>query len=150
MIYALFKGTRFVAISNVSPYTGTPKLKEFQGIDYDRVQDRHDWKSYEEVQALAMFITASMGTDYIGIDNGEYVSPRFDIIQPPKIGDEVSYTFNGDYYLCGTIERITKGGMIITSTGKRFNHRGLSGAWVMVGGTWSMVQGHHSELNPSF
>jgi hypothetical protein len=150
MIYALFKGTRFVTISTESPYNGTPELKYFPGVDYDRAESRHDWASYEEVQALAMFVTVTEGTDYIGIDNGNHVSPRFDIIEPPKINDEVSYAFNGDCYPCGTIERITKGGMVITSTGKRFNRRKLSGAWIMVGGTWSLVQGHHSEQNPSF
>ncbi len=150
MKYVLFQNDKIVALAPSSPFTGTPKLKEFPGIKYNRVEDSWDWKTMEQVEKIAAEISAITGTVYIAADSGSGVSPRFDIIKPPKIGDEVSYGFNGDYYPCGTIARITRGGMVVTTTGKKFNRRKQSAAWVMVGGTWSLAQGHISEQNPHF
>lgn len=113
-------------------------------------QCRWDWKSLEEVQCLALYVSALMGEDYIGTDAGSGTSPRYDVQRMPKVGDEVSYSFNGDTYPCGTIVRITKNLMVITSEGKKFNRRGQTGSWRMVGGTWSLVSGHHYEQNPHF
>lgn len=114
-------------------------------------QNRWDWMSLEEVQRLAMYITAMIGEVYIGTDAGSCVSPRFDIQRMPKVGDEVSYSFNGDTYHCGTIVRITKNQMVLTSEGKKFNRRGLSGSWKMIGsGGWNLISGHHYEQNPHF
>lgn len=150
MKYVLFKGPRVVSVTTETPYTGTPELKKFPGIEYDRAESRWDWTSLEQVQGLAMFVTAISGEDHIGTDSGPNVSPRFDIVRAPRVGDDVSYSFNGDTYPCGTIVRITDGGMAITSTGKRFNRYKNSGSWLMVGGTWSMVHGHYTERNESF
>jgi hypothetical protein len=150
MKYVLFQNDRVVALAPSSPWTGTPQLKKFDGIEYNRVEDRWDWKTMEHAERIAMFVTAVTGRDHIAVDNGAHVSPRFDIVEPPKVGEAVSYAFNGDYYPCGTIERITKGGMVVTTEGKKFNRKGLSGSWIMVGGTWGLVKGHISEQNPHF
>jgi hypothetical protein len=72
------------------------------------------------------------------------------VVEVPKIGDAVSYAFNGDSYPCGYVTKVSKDYRIITTTdGKRFFRRRLSGAWVN-GGTWSLVPGHRYEQNPSF
>lgn len=111
---------------------------------------RRDWKSLEEVEGLARYISAMTGKHYIGTDNGEWCSPRFDICQVPAIGDKVSYTFNGDSYPDGVITHITKTLQITTSTGNKYLRRKKSGCWKRTGGTWSLISGHHNERNPSF
>jgi len=151
MLYILFKNKLPVHVTTESPYTGTPKLKEFAGLgEYDSVQSRWDWKSLEEVEGLALRLTAMTGKTYLGTDSGPGVSPRFEVIEAPKVGDPVSQGFNGDYYPCGEITKITKGWRITTSTGKVFNRRKNSGSWKMVNGHSSMVAGHISEQNPHF
>lgn len=119
----------------------------WRGTDY---QCRHDWESFEQVQELARRITALTGDSFVGTDDGVCVSPRYDIIKMPKIGDKVSYGFNGDFYPDGEVIRITKNLMITTSTGNTYRRRGLTGRWVQPGGTWTLVQGHHDERNPHF
>jgi hypothetical protein len=111
---------------------------------------RNDWTSYGQVCGLAKYLTAMTGRMFVGCDEGPGCSPQFDIIELPKVGDEVSYAFNGDYYPDGTITRITKTLQIKTSTGNRYYRRGVSGCWKMTGGTWSLVKGHINERNPSF
>jgi len=93
---------------------------------------------------------AALGEGYIATDAGEYVSPRYDVIDLPKIGAEVSYAFNGDYYPCGKIASISKSFKLITTTeGQKFYRRGESGCW-KYNKTWSLVPGHISKLNPEF
>ena len=150
MRHVLFNGSLPVALAPSNPFTGTSKLKEFPGITYDRVESRWDWKSMEYVEGLAMRITAFTGKSFIAVDNGECVSPRYDIMELPKVGDEVSYGFNGDYYPDGKIVSITKKFMIKTSTGNTYRRRRQSGAWLQPGGTWGLCQGHISEQNPHF
>lgn len=112
----------------------------------DGWSSRWDWKSLEEVETLARYLTAMTGKIFLGVDKSESVSPRFDIIEAPKVGDPVSYAFNGDCTPCGHVERITKNWMVITTTGRRFNRK--AGGWLQVGGTWSLVTGHFEERNP--
>lgn len=112
-----------------------------------------DLKSFEEAKALAAkLIAQNPGVVILPYDKGESVWPRFGICEPPKVGDLVSYAFNGDYYPCGQVKRVTPYTFRIvkTTTGETFYRRGLSPSWVMAGGTWSLVQGHHSEKNPCF
>lgn len=90
---------------------------------------------------------------YIAIDRGSHCSPRYDVIEAFKVGEKVSYAFNGDCYPDGTIVSIGKGRMarITTSTGKTYIRHKLSSSWRSSGGgTWSLVRGHHFEQNPSF
>ncbi len=107
-------------------------------------------KSYERMEEIAAELTEQTGVIYGAIDRGCGVSPRFDVMVMPQVGDEISYGFNGDYYPCGKIATISKSGSVITSDdGKRFYRRKLSGAWKYQQ-TWTMVPGHISERNPSF
>lgn len=151
MIYVLFNKGQPVHVTGESPYTGTPKMKEFPGVEYDEVKTPRDFKSYDEVVDVAAKVSELTGKQFIGFDDGEWTSHRFGIMEPPKVGDEVSYGFNGDAYPCGTIVKITKGWRVTTSTGKVFNRsRKIRSNWLMVGGTWSLLQGHISRQNPEF
>lgn len=115
-------------------------------------QSRWDWKSLEQVQKLAASATKSTGKLHIGIDNGPCISPRYDVVQAPAVGDPVSYGFNGDYYPDGNIVHITEGTLRIikTDTGSTYYRRKQSGSWKKEGGTWSLVAGHIDERNPHF
>ena len=113
-------------------------------------QNRNDWSSYDDVTRIALYLTAMTGKTYLPIDAGSHVSPRFDIIEAPKVGDDVSYGFNGDSYPCGKITRITKSWRIYTDSGKTFNCKGITGVWMMVGGTWFLIIGIVDERNPHF
>lgn len=66
----------------------------------------------------------------------------------PKIGDKVSYAFNGDCTPCGEIEKISPTMKKITTTrGQVFYNKKGTASWVMYG-TWSMVKGHYETRNP--
>lgn len=111
---------------------------------------RWDWNSYEEVEKLAEMVADFTGKKYLPLDFGPNVFPRFDVLEAPAIGDEVSQTFNGDYYPVGTIVKISDSFRVITtSEGKRFYRDKLSGRWLSRG-TWALVPGHIAELNPHF
>jgi hypothetical protein len=109
-----------------------------------------DAESYEEACTWAAYMTAMTGTIYLGTDATANTSPRYGVVEAPKVGDKVSTGFNGDYYPCGIIEKITPTWRITTSTGKKFSRRGTSGSWREQGRGWSMVAGHIDERNPSF
>jgi hypothetical protein len=85
-----------------------------------------------------------------GAQKGPHVHPRFSAIEVPQVGDEVSYTFNGDYYPDGTVTRVSKSLVITTSEGHRYYRKGASGTWKQTGGTWSLIRGHISERNQEF
>lgn len=135
--------------------TGLPlEVKEtLNEFEYrDRAwQTRWDWKSFDEVERLSRYLTAMTGKTYLPVDHGPHTGPRFDVMEAPKVGDQVSRGFNGDYYPCGTIVRITKNWMVITSEGRKFNRRRNTAAWVEVGGgPFCLVPGHRDERNPHF
>lgn len=112
-----------------------------------------DLKSFEEAKALCEKLKSqNPGAVLLPYDKGESVWPRFGICEPPKVGDLVSYAFNGDYYPCGRVVRVTTRThrIVKTDTGHKFYRRGLSPTWVMEGGTWSLVQGHINKRNPCF
>ena len=114
------------------------------------IQSRWDWMTFEQVERIAAELTEVTGTLYLPTDSGEWVSPRYDIVEAPKVGDKVSYSFNGDTYPDGEIVKITANNRFIwTSTGKKYLRRKLSGSWVN-GRTWTLVNGHRHELNPHF
>lgn len=117
---------------------------------YVETTTRHDWLSYDAACELAARVSFAMGELYIGIDNGENIYPRYDIIKAPVVGDDVSYTFNGDYYPDGKIVSISESlRVVVTDSGKKYYRRKLTGRWVM-NKTWTLVQGHHNDKNPSF
>lgn len=116
-------------------------------------QDRNDWYSWGEVARIASDLNAIARDSehtYMATDAGPHCSPRYDVIVAPRVGDPISYAFNGDCYPCGEIVRISDSMRVIRgSEGDIFYRRKLSGSWVK-GGTWSMVHGHVSKRNPSF
>lgn len=110
----------------------------------------HIAETYDEVDDFAVQISKLKGEEWIPIDRGDWCSPRFDVIRAPKVGDKVSYTFNGDYYPCGEITRISANlRRITTSDGTVFYRKKQSGQWLR-DGMWAMVAGHRSEKNFSF
>ena len=116
-------------------------------------QSRCDWKTFDRAKHIAKCLNEEYkdeGRVYIATDAGSSVSPRYDVIEAPYVGDEVSYSFNGDSYPCGTIASISKTlKKITTTTGMSFYRRGESGSWVS-NGTWTLIPGHIYEQNPSF
>lgn len=126
-----------------------PSLNDFEYRDKSW-QNRWDWKDFAEVSRLALYLTAMTGKTYLPVDHTESVSPRFDIISAPVIGDKVSRGFNGDYYPSGEITKITKGWRVTTSTGRRFSRVKDTAAWREVGRGFYMVAGHIDERNPHF
>lgn len=122
-----------------SPPTGSPYTGRF------------DWRSQEQAEVVCSQANGLRdGRHYIVIDSGRFVSPRYDVIVAPVRGDLVSRAFNGDYYPCGRIVKISESlRRIETDTGAVFWRRGQSGAWINKG-TWCMVPGHIDRLSPEF
>ncbi len=143
MLYVLFVANRPVSATTEYP-------KEINGGFNTNYQNRNDWKSLDEVRTIAAQLTEYTNLPYVAVDNGGNVSPRFDIIETPKVGDKVSRAFNGDYYPAGVIAKVSSSlKRIETTDGTVFYRRRESASWVSAG-TWSMVDGHESRLNPSF
>jgi hypothetical protein len=159
--YVLLNKGKVVAVAPEQPYTGTPKMKEFPGITYDQAkQNGWDYKTFAEAEDIAAQLTEIYGVTWIAYDNGSGTSDQFGVMELPKVGDDVSYGFNGDYYPCGKIVRITKGLRIYTEDVSKsdgahrqkctFNRKGKTSGWKMVGGTWSLIKGIVDERNPHF
>ena len=112
--------------------------------------NRWDFECFEQAMLIAIQAESTTGKEYLPVDNGEWVSPRYDVIEAPCVGDKVSSGFNGDYYPEGEIVKISKNFKIITtSTGKKFYRKGLTDRWRW-GRIWTLVAGHHDRKNPSF
>lgn len=126
----------------------------YDGADPDRASlvYRGDLTSMADAEELAEAATRDLGETFIATDAGEWVHPRYDVVRAPKVGDPISYSFNGDTRPCGHIMKIggTNFKTIYSDLGHKFNRRRQSGSWIMKGGTWCMVKGHHNELNPHF
>lgn len=111
--------------------------------------NRNDIGTFEKAQRIAAGASKLTGKLYVATDDGAHVAPRFDVIEAPAVGNEVSYSFNGDTYPDGSIVRISESLRVVTtSTGKRYYRQGLSGAWTRK--AWSLVPGHRYEQNPHF
>lgn len=120
--------------------------RKFYGRLPKEYETRNDWRTFDDAKEIA----ALLGPNYIAIDNGTHVSPRYDVIKLPQVGDKVSYAFNGDYYPCGEIASISKSlRLIATTEGQKFYRRGETGVW-KYNQTWALVAGHVSKLNPEF
>ena len=66
-----------------------------------------------------------------------------------NIGDEISYGFNGDFYHCGQVDRISKTGKIIYSNmGDKFVRQ--RDGYYKRNQTWTLVHGIHDDQNPHF
>src|SRR5271167_17825 len=143
MNYIIFYGT--VPVRAVEDYDGIRKLNEGE-----RYETRNDWTSFEQVTKIARLLSANTCRTYLPVDNGSHTSPRWDIVEPPKVGDKVSYSFNGDSYPDGEVVKVTKRHQVTTSTGNRYLRRRCSSIWLRTGGTWCLIPGHVYEQNPSF
>lgn len=117
---------------------------------------RGDFKTFEDATRIASSANRYLANGtrrFIPVDAGPHTHPRFDVIEAFKVGDAVSYSFNGDTYPDGEIIKIGGGRRetITTSTGRRYNRYKLTGSWRSAGtGTWALCRGHIYEQNPSF
>lgn len=115
-----------------------------------KVRNRNDLGCMAEAKAFALYATELTGEQFIPVDRGSSHHPRYDFVKAPKVGEEVSYAFNGDYYPCGKITKVSASlRRVETSEGRVFWRRKLTASWIN-NGTWSMVQGHIDRRNPSF
>jgi hypothetical protein len=107
-------------------------------------------KSFSQAEEYANELTEETGIKHLAYDLGPGCSPRFGAVDVPKIGDLVSKGFNGDYYPEGEVVSVSATfKKITTSTGVSFYRRGNGEGW-RSDGTWWLVRGHVSEMNPSF
>ena len=128
-------------------------------------ENRNDWKTMAAAEEVARVLNQfADGFDrYLATDAGPHVSPRYDVIALPKVGDAVSYSFNGDSYPCGHVISVSagpnfrrivahepRGGKHVGEVREHvFWRRRKTGSWIM-DGTWSLVAGHVDKRNPSF
>lgn len=102
-------------------------------------------------ETAAARLTEETGEQHIAYESS-YAFDRFVVARLPQVGDEVSKGFNGDYYPCGKIDRISETySWIATEDGDVFARVGPA-CWKQGGkrGAFSLVQGHHNERNPHF
>lgn len=120
----------------------------YPGNAYDTIC--HTTFSMDAAEAKAIQVSVLMGELYIATDSGPNCHPRFNVVHAPRIGDEVSKSFNGDYYPCGVIIKISKSlKRVETSTGNVFYRRKNTGTWLN-DRTWHMFHGHSNKKNPHF
>lgn len=118
-----------------------------------RLGDRWHWESNadrrteDEAKKIAELATALTGNVWI---SGNSSTGNFQIIEAPKIGDDVSEGFNGDYDYVGTITAITPTWRITTSTGVKFSRVKNSLGWKRVHSNTSMIHGIINARNPHF
>ncbi len=121
------------------------------------LESRNTWKTFEAAKEVAAALNDPrpqvqnlLRDEYIATDAGAHVSPRYDVIKLPKVGDKVSKAFNGDSYPAGVIKSISKSLKLITTDGgDKFYRVRETGSW-RSGGTWSLTPGHVYTQNPSF
>lgn len=114
---------------------------------------RGDIGSFAYAFTLALLLTDKYKSEqrtFLACDRGSYTPPRYDVIEAPKLGDEVSASSNGDTYPEGTITRITPKWQVTTSTGVKFRRVKETAGWHKVNGNSWMCSGHIDERNPSF
>jgi hypothetical protein len=137
-------------VAVVTEYPQGEKKWASKSVDGSGWMTRHDIESVEHAAEIAESAQKATGKTYLAVDSGKGVWPRFDVIEAPEVGEPVSYGFNGDYYPCGHIKSISANfRLIVTTAGQKFYRRRQSANWVH-GKIWSLVDGHRSELNPSF
>jgi len=132
-----------------------PELTDGQHQDPTWIA-RHNIRSFEQAQQIAeqatalhaAMLPAAQRETFIAVDEGNSRWPQFDVQALPKVGDKVSYAFNGDCYPDGEITKISDSKRVIyTSTGHRFYRWRLSGSW-LYDRMWYLVPGHIREWNP--
>jgi len=157
MIYVAFdhEGELVAHTAGSRTYTDVYRMAGAHGF----VTCGRDCQNIYAAKHLAERMTEYTGDKYIPIDRGDYIRPRFDIMEAPKVGHEVSKGFNGDYYPCGEIVRISPSmARIETSDGTVFTRRKMAGASVKHSSVWkvansgafALVRGHINKRNPHF
>ena len=111
------------------------------------LETRHNWTTPERAAEVAANLSASTGRFYIAIDNGAGTWPQHDIIEAPKVGDPVSYGFNGDRYPDGAILRVSPSLKVVTTKKGKYYRRKKTGRWVRAG-CWALIPGHVTTRNP--
>lgn len=128
-------------------------LGDSYGAGWLAAWDIHDHPSPRLFsQQLAESASKLMGKVFLPVDQGPCVSPRYEVIEAPAVGDEVSKGFNGDYYPVGKIVKISDSYRVISVDGPRgkmkFYRKGESSGWSCKG--WGLVRGVHDRMNPEF
>lgn len=126
--------------------------------NHSNQSDREQWLTRHQIvdilhaNRIASQASEATGRLHTAVDAGPCVWPRFDVEEAPRVGEKVSYGFNGDYYPDGEIVSVTPGTLRVvkTSTGNTYYRRKQTGMWLRKGGTWAMVNGHVDVRNPSF
>lgn len=117
--------------------------------------NRNDLRSLDDAMVVAKGLTANIaGRTFLHTDAGPNWSPRFDVVEPPKVGDQVSQESNGDAYYVGVVEKVSKTYRIVTvrcpdGSTVQARRRLITGTW-RVGGGWALVKGVVEKRNPSF
>lgn len=146
------------AVANDPNQCQAPWARKFDGSFGAGWLNRNDISVHPSPWLFAQQIADSAskftGRTFLAIDNGDHVSPRYEVIEAPSVGDEVSKGFNGDFYHVGQVVKIGKNYKQITVQGKygtiKFYRKGLRGCWLQPGGTWGLVPGVRNEMNPEF
>ena len=112
--------------------------------------NRNDIKSFAYASTLAALLTEKLGKLYLPADAGPHTYPQYDVFEAPNVGDEVSRSFYGDTYPCGTITKITPTFQITTSDGTKFRRYKETSGFRQAGRGFWLVAGNHYEQNPSF
>lgn len=111
------------------------------------VISRWDYTDINHVTQVAADLTEATGKLFIPVDSGPTVSPRYDVIAAPVVGDQVSMSFNGDTYPMGKIVAISNTMKVITvTTGEKFYRVNSSGIW-RYNRIWTLVAGFHKSYN---
>lgn len=112
-------------------------------------QTRNDWPTLNHAEVVASELNAHAGElRYLATDAGPGQWPRYDVIEAPRAGDEISYAYNGDYYPDGEIVKVSDSLRVVySSTGSKYWRRRATGTWLK-DGMWCLVKGHRSERNP--
>lgn len=114
----------------------------------DTIVSRAHWCTLTAAEQVAADLNIVAGsTLYLAIDNGAHVYPRFDVIRIPRVGDKVSYTYNGDTYPDGEVVRVGPTFHRITTSTGRVYHRGRKGGYWLHRGMWRLIPGHVSTTN---
>ena len=151
MIYIRVENGRPVEVSDKHPGCGDHWVET--GMHLKNVtgwMSSRDFNSFEDARTMAAYLTALTAKIHLPVDEGRGTYPRFRVIEAPKIGDEVSKSFNGDSYPCGKIVKITPTWQVTTDQGSKFRRYKETGGWRETGRGFWMIAGVHDERNPHF
>jgi hypothetical protein len=112
-----------------------------------KYENRCDWKDLAAAEVIAKAATEFHGVPYVATDAGDHCHPRYSVVQVPRVGDEVSYSFNGDTYPDGTVVSVSKTFKVVKTQHNTYYRQGTTGSWKH-SGMWCLLNGHRKERNP--